>query len=151
MKRGGPLKRTALKRSSALKQGKGLSRTGGPRRKPPAPRTDLQEAKAWWVVVTAGGNGPCAVCGRTKQDGARIQAHHVIRQQVLEREATSRGIDPALWLWDHRVGLSLCEAPCHANHTSAHRRITQRYLRPANLAFAAELDLGHMLQREHPL
>ncbi len=105
----------------------------------------VAERRLYWkrYICQAG----CAVCGET--DGTKLQAHHVIQQQRLRREAKSRGLDLDRLLWDDRVGLCLCE-PCHNAHTSAMKRVPRSALRPENWEFARELGLEHWLEHDYP-
>jgi hypothetical protein len=92
----------------------------------------------------------CAVCGRP--DCQPVAGHHLIRQQVLRKEAALRGFDFETVRWDLRNQLPTGE-PCHASHHNASRRIARAVLEahaPRVFEFARELDLGWALDREYP-
>lgn len=112
------MKRTELKRMSALKQGtKRMSR--GRRR-----RSDRDASSAfWWAARNQ------RVCAVTRTGGP-WQAHHVIERQWLRQ----RGLDE----WDPRNALRVL-TPVHTRHTDAVKRIPLRCLTDENLDYAFEL------------
>lgn len=102
-------------------------------------------ALEWYQAVTRYGKAPCAVCGRTaREPGVTIQAHHVITQQQLRLKGL------ADWAWDRRNGMAVCENPCHAQHTTAFKRISYGCLSADNIAFVEEHGLENALERQYP-
>lgn len=144
------MKRTELKRTDSLKRGK--------RRKPPLRRVVIVESEkprvrlerddrpVRWSMAVRG--LPCAAC-RSK---AAVEAHHIIRVQVLRRYAVSNGYDFDDVQWDGRNRLGLCR-DCHANHHAASRKLPREllwhYARWV-FEFADELGLGWVLDHDYP-
>lgn len=91
---------------------------------------------------------PCAAC----QTKPAVEAHHIIRVQVLARHAASNGYDLDTVRWDGRNRLGLCR-DCHANHHGGNGRLPRellwRYARWV-FGFAEDLGLGWALDREYP-
>ena len=99
--------------------------------------TDLELAGRWYRVVVNRG-AVCAACGGRQ----RLQAHHVIPQQVLRRYAAEMRLSVAetqAILWDVRNGIALC-VRCHERHTNAVVRFPRARLPKLVWAFAQELD-----------
>jgi hypothetical protein len=104
--------------------------------------------RARWGVHARG--KCCAVCGRPDCPG--VEGHHIIRVQVLRKEAGFRGFDFEAVRWDLRNQLPVGRL-CHAAHHSASRRIPRAVLEahtPLVFEFARELDLEWALDREYP-
>jgi hypothetical protein len=108
---------------------------------------------------------PCAICGDDWRAGATVRAHHVVRQQVIERVVKSRMrgspaevIDDEVQalLWDPRNRLDVCDR-CHGSHHTGgvnRRRIPLGVVRakaPRSIEFAAELgrEAEAELRREY--
>lgn len=120
-----PLKRTNLKR------------------KPKRSTTRGDLALAWYREVTAvhgEHRGRCVMCGKGKRD-ARIQAHHPVRQQVIDRTYRNGALwsheleawvpapyesdatrEPEELRWDPSNGVPLC-TDCHEAHTNKSRKV----------------------------
>jgi hypothetical protein len=116
------------------------------RKRRPKPLTVSQREKqvAWHRGAAA---KHCASCG--SRHG--IEGHHVIRVQVLRREALARGFDFERARWDPRNRLPLC-SHCHAAHHGASRRLSLSLLwkhAPKVFQFARELGLSHVLTRDY--
>lgn len=116
-----------------------------PKRSTPEERDEQTE---FYRGTVAGGGYKCAVSGqpykeRGRRDPLRIEAHHVIDQQILKANGLSHV------LWDPDNGLPVTAA-VHAAHTSAMRRIPRSALRPANLVFARRHDLLHIVEQKYP-
>jgi hypothetical protein len=93
----------------------------------------------------------CAVCGCSDCPG--VEGHHIIRVQVLRKEAGFRGFDFEAVHWDLRNQLPVGRL-CHASHHNARRRIPRAILEahaPQVFAFARELGLEWALDREYPV
>lgn len=161
MKRGGPLRRTkGLERKSGLEQGKPLERKTPLQQRAalkarvvalaPADRQRVAAlSETWWRTVTQTPKGEwraCMCCGALK---VRVEGHHTIKQQTIRREARSRKLDVATWVWDPRNGVPLCER-CHSRHSLAVERVPG-YLLPIRVwDFARDLGLEWALEKEHP-
>lgn len=72
-----------------------------------------------------------------------LQAHHVITQQQLRK----RGLSDVAW--DVRNGMGLCERH-HRRHTNATERIPYELVSAGTHEFAAELELGWLIDRYYP-
>ena len=94
----------------------------------------------FWQRVTLGGTRLCAMRGRGGCDG-RLDAHHLIRQQVLRRKA------PEEARMDPRVGVALCDRH-HTLVTRAMVRLRRDEVPAQAWAFAAQYDLRDELERE---
>lgn len=162
MKRGGPLRRTkGLQRKSGLEQGQPLERKAPLKRTPlkvvrgaalvPADRQRIADlSETWWRTVTQTPKGAWRACMGCGALGVRVEGHHTIKQQTIRREARSRKLDVATWLWDPRNGIPLCER-CHEKHTLAVQRVPG-YLLPIRVwEFARDLGLEWALEKEHPM
>lgn len=99
-------------------------------------------ARAWWLKVAK--NKSCVVCGSRK----RVQAHHVVPAQKIKQVASARLLEPLSLLYDVRNGVALCGL-CHDNHTTAKERVPRSKLPVAALAFASELALLYVIDREY--
>ena len=107
--------------------------------------TDEPAPLMWkWLVLQR--DGGCVMAG----DGgcgtgidSELQAHHVITQQKL------RKLKREDLRWDVRNGLTLCERH-HRRHTRALKRVPFELLRPENVEFAEELQLGWLLEKQYP-
>lgn len=107
-------------RSSPLKRGKGLKRTGRKRRTPEeewAHREFVEAAREQRVCAVTGKRGP-------------FDPHHVVEQQWLTREG--------LPLDDRRNALRL-SPDVHANHTTKTTKVPMRCLTDANIEYAFEV------------
>lgn len=116
------MKRTALHRRTRLRRVRSQTRE-------PAP--------SWWRAQPG---EACARCGMQAADG-----HHIVTAQFLRVNGFADR------LWDPRNRLPLCRQ-CHAAHHGT-RRITRRFLlmnAPGVFAFAAELGVDWVLDREYP-
>jgi hypothetical protein len=111
-------------------------------------RGEEKRRRAAWAAHARGKR--CAVCGHP---GCRpVAGHHLLRVQVLRKEAGFRGFDFDVVLWDLRNQLPVGE-PCHAAHHNASRRIPRAVLEthtPEVFDFARELGLEWALDREYP-
>jgi len=107
-----------------------------------------QRVAAWRGDIT---NEPCAVCAANGKDTRAIHAHHIIREQLLEREAVTRGYDFAEVQYDWKNRLPLCKEH-HDNHHSGKQRISLPFLqqhKPEVIAFAIKLGLLWALEKEY--
>lgn len=108
-----------------------------PRRRDPA----SDEARAAFRAAVEG--RPCVAC---EHDGVptigRVDAHHPIRRQHLERE----GVDPWLAGW----AVPLCRDHHAAHHAGGPGRIALRLLPGRVGVLAEEHGLWWLLVREHP-
>lgn len=91
----------------------------------------------------------CVVCNRTEAEayeetGWGHQAHHAIRQEVLNR----LGLEHLLWFPDNAV--CVCEEPCHRQHSQRQRRILRSQLPARVMRFVAVHGLEVALEREYP-
>lgn len=135
MKRSG-----TLKRKTALRAKKGMSRGKPLRSRPkPPPAPEVVEAMAAFKRSIRGLT--CVVCGRRenkayRETGYGHQAHHGIRRQVLERLH--------LDAWDARLAVCVCTEPCHRQITSTKRRLRRSELPAGLLEYVRE----HGLERE---
>lgn len=91
----------------------------------------------------------CAGCGWDRS----LQAHHIVRQQVLRRRAAELGIPEHRLLWDERIGLPLCAEPaphrCHSRHDLAVKRLPRSVIPPEAWEFADEHGLRWAIEREY--
>jgi hypothetical protein len=100
----------------------------------------------WWREEIKG--SLCVVCEKR----IATEGHHIIRFQVLRREAKRLGYELAAVAFDRRNRLPVC-ADCHANHHSRSRPIGRDVLlRVARWVFdfARETGLEAALEREYP-
>ncbi len=107
--------------------------------------TEQQMSAAWRIDTLAATGGRCKRCGSTDV----VQAHHVVGQQQLKAMARTRGVAPALFLWDARNGMALCEL-CHTRHERAVARVPRALLSESNVAFASDLGFDWYLERVYP-
>lgn len=105
---------------------------------------DSAAAAAWKIDVMASSRG-CIVCGSREW----LQAHHVIKQQILRARANDLVVPQSQLLWDKRIGVVICEE-CHDGHTLAYRRIPRYCLPLAAFQFADEYQLIPALERDYP-
>lgn len=130
------MKRSGLQRKTPLKAKSGLKRKGM-KRKPPARRSGSLASIAREVRITQGrqfreaarSQRACAACGRADRPW---EAHHVVEKGHLKREGIGDLMHP-----DN--ALRLCEYPCHAQHTNAHKRLALSCLTDRNIAYAVIL------------
>lgn len=107
----------------------------------PRPRQPL-----WWRGELDG--SLCAVCEQARA----VQGHHIIRAEVLRREARRLGYELRDVMWDRRNRLPVCQR-CHERHHNRSRPIAREVLlRVARWVFdfARELGLEPALEREYP-
>lgn len=116
------------------------------RRKPLRARRSRRPAsEAGWHEEILG--SVCVAC----EERPAVEGHHIIRVQVLRREAETRGFVLADVIWDRRNRLPLCRE-CHAEHHSGKRRLSHDLLyRVARWVydFAEGLDLEWVLERDY--
>lgn len=120
------------------------------KRSKPKRRTE-EESRAmanFYRETMAAGGHRCAVSGepwaaRSRRDPKRLEAHHVVDQQVLERKGLAH------LLWDPDNGLPVTAA-VHAGHTTAMRRIPRDALSSRNLRFAETHDLMDEIETKYP-
>ena len=154
--------------SGADRPATGMKRTRL-RSRPKDRGTDAALAHAWFVQVCRG--KACIVCKKK----LRLQAHHVIPQQVIRHEFPFGVVlfgDTAApvrflrmtrldvpefqhpdgevrslqdLLWDVDNGAPVCEEPCHRQHTDHVELIPAEKLSAANFRFAISLGLQHRL------
>lgn len=154
MKRSGPLRRTTpLKAKKALERGEALLRRT-PLRSKPKPQVSERERRAMEQFGVVSPRECCAVCGRTKIEawaaGTKLEAHHVISKQKLKQVCSARALDVVEVVWDRRNRMCLCGQPCHADHTTAKRRVRRSKLTATHYEFAAEYGLTYVIEREYP-
>lgn len=101
----------------------------------------------WWRGEFDG--SLCAVCERARA----VQGHHIIRAEVLRREARRLGYELRDVMWDRRNRLPVCQI-CHERHHNRSRPIARAVLRRVARGgvfdFARELGLEPALEREYP-
>jgi hypothetical protein len=123
-----------------------------PRMKRSAPKqrssTERAEATEFYRATMAAWGHECAVTGepwraRSRRDPLRLEAHHVVDQQVLER----KGLEHLLWDPDNGMAVT---AAVHAGHTTAMRRIPREVLSARNIRFARTHDLMDEIERKYP-
>lgn len=120
-----------MNRKGSLKRGGGLKRKR--KRKP----LHVLAAGVWHDTVTAGG---CVMPG---PHSGPVQGHHVITRNRLKREGLTAHE------WDSRNGVGLCERH-HMQHHAYRERLPRELLPESAFVFAADLGLGHVLDREYP-
>ncbi len=118
---------------------------------------DLDRAAKWHLYVTMSPalndgprtkRNPCVECGVLYN----IEAHHIIAKQTIKKTAKTEGWD---WdreqeaIWDNRNGIPLC-SECHQRHEVAFKRVSRSNVPDAAVEFAAELGLGHLIDRYYP-
>ena len=143
------MKRSPLKRKTALKAKTALKPGGELKRTPLAPvsakgrvsrQRDRAQVAAEGAAFKAAVRGMrCVMCGTT--DG--IQAHHAVPQQTLRR----RGRTDVLWHPHNAVPLCVRD---HARHTTRFATVPFERLPAAAIAFAYARGLVEELLREHP-
>jgi len=145
MKRSEPLRRTEpLKRSEPPQRAEALKRSAI-RRKRRRQSPHEAEAAARWHRGIMG-----LTCVRCRRKPA-TDAHHIIREQVLKREAFRRGFVFELMRWHVDNRLALCRQ-CHEDHHHG-KPISRELLwrcAPRVFAFARRLHIEHVLEREYP-
>lgn len=108
-----------------------------PRRRDPR----LDAARAAFRAAADG--RPCVACEAAgKPTAGRVDAHHPIRRQHLERA----GVDPWLPGW----AVPLCRAHHAAHHGGGPGRVALRLLPESVVVLAEEHGLWWLLVREHP-
>lgn len=150
MKRGGPLRRSELKRGRELRadaekvreflrRGRGslerapLKRTGGMRR---ASRAEGPLTPAGWrQAVHDASEGRCLMTGTRSRDvdDPRFHPHHCL----AKRELRARGL--LGYVWDARNGIWV-SADVHERHENASKRIPAERLPRSVWEFCSELD-----------
>jgi 5-methylcytosine-specific restriction endonuclease McrA len=129
-------RRTPLRRSTALRQGQPLTRTG-----PLAPgrrKTRRKVSAAVRMEVAKRSGGRCVVCGRKDR---RLTRHHVLPVQTFP-ELETVAANMVLVCWD----------PCHSAHENASRRIRWAELPQCaiTLAYATSGAAAVFLERTYP-
>jgi len=128
MKRGAPLKRSALKpgaksleRGSTFASRGSLKRSGMPRTaalaSPPARRRELPGERGWTQRVFELHGDRCVVCGRKA-----VHAHHVTGKDVILRATHLSVPEREALAFDERQGCPVC-FQCHMDHEAAAHRI----------------------------
>jgi hypothetical protein len=147
MKRGELKRKSEIKRAANRAPKQRFSIEGGKTQKESlasARRREQRAALRWNLGIR--GSVCVACCKRPAVEG-----HHIIRLQVLRREAKNRGFDFDLVRWDARNRLPLCKH-CHANHHSRAAPLSKELLlRVARWVydFASEHDLTWAIDREY--
>lgn len=118
-----------------------------PGRKQELPKAERELATAWRKATVG---KPCAVCGRR----LGVEAHHVVYKWLIVSIAQTGGFDPAIWKWDKRNGLPLCNI-CHGRHHSGSARVPRLLIvEKTPLVFVFARELGSLataqLKREYP-
>lgn len=138
------MKRSELQRKAPLRR-KPLRRVVVVRGGRPRGRRVVDERRGRWNRAIRG--TVCVVCrGRPA-----TEAHHIVREQVLRREAPGRGFDFDEVRFDPRNRLGVCK-DCHAAHHARVRPISRETLwryAPWVFEFATDLDLAWWLDREY--
>lgn len=115
------------------------------RRKPKPSPTFAVEAAHWYAVVALDADGNprrCVECGRRTR---RVQAHHVLTQQILRNAAGRLKLDYERFLrWHPLNGVPVCPDD-HEAHTNASRRLSRSKLPTETIEFAELLGLDHRL------
>ncbi len=112
----------------------------------PAPRVKRSNAprpdRLWWERVLERDQG-CCVHSNPADCSDGFQAHHVIPQQTLRREAPS-------WLWEPLVGMGVCGL-AHRQHHNRTRPIERAEIPAQVVAFLVfQLGFGPYLDRHYP-
>lgn len=123
-------------------------------------RLDREASGNWKWRTTALG---CRVCPALGQvcEGMNVNAHHIIRQQVLKRYVAAVAHEQYLdddaradlereLLWALPNGLAACER-AHRRHHNRIQPIPLDVLPLGALAFAARLNLSYVIEREYPV
>lgn len=76
----------------------------------PKPRIRRRLMRLWSEAVAIMGGHKCAICGKTKEDGVRLEAHHLEPRQICQ----SLRYDP-------RNGILLCTSHHKFGKESAHK------------------------------
>lgn len=147
------MKRSPLKRKTPLRSRSKLAQKSWlRRRRKPAVSAKEKEAREAFGKATSAAR--CCVCGRTRyqawRDGTKLDAHHVIPRERLKKVCSARRLPVTEVLWDRRNRAWVCQQPCHANHTSAHRRIPRSRLPASAIEFAKEYGLLYVIDRQYP-
>lgn len=152
------MKRSSLRRGKPLNRRRGLA-PKKPRR--PAGAQGFNQHPPSWTrhrvefrVKTCGGK-VCAVC--QKRTCLPLDPHHVLAQRYIRRYVSAqRGLDTEQreellisLLFDPRNGMPVGR-PCHEPHEKAVCRIPWSLIPPSAIAFAQELDLEWLLERQYP-
>jgi hypothetical protein len=133
------------------KEAKGLKRGGSLKRKQKRRSAlAIRLSKRWGSNV---GN-VCKNCGRTSAEGARIEGHHVARQQLIKgrgKEAgwTQEELDRRLW--DDRNRLDLC-SDCHLGKHHNGKKLPWSLVQkaaPKAIQFAREVGLLSRISRDY--
>lgn len=85
-------------------------------------------------------DGRCLAHADASDCGGPLQAHHVLSQQQLRKHGHADR------LWDPANGMAVCERS-HSRHSLAVERLPIAVVPERCIRFAAELDLGHLLER----
>ena len=120
------------------------SRWRRPKPLKPSRKRHIPTPEAWFMEIRG------SVCVACEQAPAE-EAHHIIRVQVLRREAWARKYKLEDVIWDRRNRLPLCKA-CHADHHSGKRRLSHDLLYKVArwvYEFAEEHGVEHALEREY--
>lgn len=110
----------------------------------PSRNRRIPTPEEWFIEIRG---SVCVAC----EEPPAEEAHHIIRVQVLRREAWARKYQLEDVIWDRRNRLPLCKE-CHADHHSGKRRLSHELLyRVARWVyeFAEDLGLESALEREY--
>lgn len=138
-----PLPRVSARASTTPRDAAPGSSPTRPRLKRSRRRLTSEQRDAAAVFKASVQGRPCVVCGRSWPE---MDAHHAIEASVL------RDRHPA-FVYDERNACPICPRfePCHGDHTSRMRPIPRASLPESVEVFAAELDLGWLLDRIYGL
>lgn len=147
-------RRKPMNRGNGLRRRAPLKKTRGPRRSPMW-NPNREDAAAFQAAVLDASRGLDVVTGEPAVD-----AHHIIPKRAIRRYVSARVRDgtvskeaaPKLLrrlLWDRRNGLAVSRKT-HDEHETRRRPIPRRYLPGSAIAFAQELGLVWMIERDYP-
>lgn len=92
--------------------------------------------------------------GARRLSQGRVQGHHAIRRQYLERFADEIGMPRPLIVWDPRLAVPVCGTidsnRCHDRHTNRAERIPRSCLPAPVFDAVADYGLESELEREYP-
>lgn len=134
------MKRTPLQRGRRLHPGTAAAR--------PATKALLSRAFRQQVLAQGG----CVMCAQLTiaqrralpADTTRLDAHHVVRVQVMKRH----GLPPEV-IYDPAAGIPVCRFH-HATHHAWQHRIPRAVLPAATVDFLGRVGLAAELDREYP-
>jgi hypothetical protein len=150
-----------VKRRRSIKRGKSNLRRTTPLARSRGPKTSSpwkpfpEDAVNFTAAALDRSRGLCVVSGEPAVD-----AHHVIPKRAIRRYVSARVRDGSVsrdaskgtlrrLLWDQRNGIAVSRR-VHDEHENRKRPIPRRCIPEAAVAFARELELEWMIERDYP-